>query len=410
MRAVKFGGSSVADAAGLRAAGALLADLRARGPVTAVVSAMAGVTDGLLGVARGALEGAAGWRDELRALGARHRATYGDLTGAIPPAFEAQWAAVEGDAAALSHLRAALDAPADSLAVARLSGWGERLAVQLLAAATTVAGATPYPVEDAPIQLLGPEAAGVIPEPSALATRAWLSPRLGLPITHGAIPILPGYIARDAEGRMTTLGRNSSDYSAAMIAAALGATRLTIYSDVAGVYTADPRVVAEARLLPALTYDEAARVARLGAKALHPRAVEPLASLAIPLELRASGAPHAAGTNIGPRERLARQCGRDAAWVVAARPAATAGAVEVSALWLPAWPDDVLDHAQAAIAARVMQRLATGSMLRVIAPDEACVTVAAERAAEVARALHAALAAGALAGVESARQRLAAGA
>jgi aspartate kinase len=410
MRAVKFGGSSVADAARLRAAGALLAGLRARGPVTAVVSAMAGVTDGLLGVAHGALEGAAGWREELGALGARHRATYVDLAGAVLPAFEAQWAGVEGDVAALSHLRAALDAPARGLAAARLSGWGERLAVQLLAAATTAAGATPYPVEDAPIQLLGPERAGVVPEPLALATRAWLLPRLAMPVTHGEIPILPGYIARDAEGRTTTLGRNSSDYSAAIIAAALGATRLTIYSDVAGVYTADPRVVADARLLLALTYDEAARVAWLGAKALHPRAVEPLAPFAIPLELRASAAPRALGTNIGPRDRLSRQCGRDAAWVVATRPAATAGAVEVSALRLPAWPDDAADHAQATIAARVMRRLATGSVPQVIAPGEARVTVAAERAGEVARALHAALAVGAPAGVESAQERLAAGA
>jgi aspartokinase/homoserine dehydrogenase 1 len=391
MRAVKFGGSSVADAPRLRAAGAILARLRARGPVTAVVSAMAGVTDGLLRVAAGATRGDAGWPDELDALGQRHRATYQALTREIPELFRRQWVEVEREAAALERVGPAWDAPARALAAARFSGWGERLAIGLLAAATEAEGAPAFALDDAPVLLSGRERPDVAPEPSALATRAWLLPRLAMPVMRGAIPILPGYIARDAEGRLTTLGRNGSDYSAAVIAAALGVTQLTIYSDVAGIYTADPRVLPVARLLPALAYDEAARIAALGARALHPRAVEPLVKSAIPLELRATSAPDAPGTDIGPAARLALQHAREAVWVVASGPSAIAGASDVVALRLPAWPahsDDGCDCA--ALAALAVEPFALIPLT--VARDKLLLTVAETHADEAVRALHAVLA------------------
>ncbi len=391
MRAVKFGGSSVADAPRLRAAGAILARLRAREPVTAVVSAMAGVTDGLLHVAHCAAHGGAeAWTGELRALGARHRAAYQALAGGVPDTFQRQWAEVEREAVTLARAGPALDASSRALAAARFSGWGERLAVGLLAAATVAEGAAAFPLDDASILLSGRERPGVEAEPSALATRAWLPPRLAMPVMRGAIPILPGYIARDAEGRLTTLGRNASDHSAAVIAAALGVTQLTIYSDVSGIYTADPRVLPDARLLPALTYDEAARIAALGARALHPRALEPLVSGAIPLELRAACAPDAPGTDIGPAARLTRQRAREAAWAVVSRPTSRPGAVGLTALRLPAWPlcDDGCDCG--ALAAAVVERFALAPLT--VARDELRLTVLESRTGEAIRALHAILA------------------
>ncbi len=391
MRAVKFGGSSVADAPRLRAAGAILARLGARGPVTAIVSAMAGVTDGLLHMADGAAVGSADWPGELDALGQRHKAAYQALAGEVPDLFRRQWVEVEREAEALARVCSSLDEPARALAAARFSGWGERLAVGLLAAATELEGAAAFTLDDAPVQLRGRERYGVAPEPSALATRAWVLPRLAMPVMRGAIPILPGYIARDAEGRLTTLGRNGSDYSAAVIAAALGVTQLTIYSDVAGIYTADPRVLPDARLLSALTYDEAERIAVLGAKALHPRAVEPLVKNAIPLELRAASAPDAPGTDIGPAARLARHYAREAAWVVASRLAPPPGAVEVTALRLPAWPARDHDDCDCAvIAALAVERFTLIPLT--VARDELRLTVAEARANEAIRALHAILA------------------
>jgi aspartate kinase len=391
MRAVKFGGSSVADAPRLRTAGAILARLRASEPVTAVVSAMAGVTDGLLRVADGATSGAApGWSTELRAIGERHRIAYHALTGAVPAVFERQWAQTEREAMALARIGPSLDAPARASAAARFSGWGERLAVGLLAVATELEGARAFALDDAPVLLSGRERAGVAPEPSALATRAWLLPRLAMPVMRGAIPILPGYIAYDAEGRLMTLGRNGSDHSAAVVAAALGGSQLTIYSDVAGVYDADPRVAPGARLLPALAYDEAARIASLGARALHPRAVEPLAQSAIPLELRAAHAPDAPGTDIGLAARLSRLHTREATWVVVSRSAGAPHVVDVTALRLPAWPrrEEGCDCVARAVLA--IERFALIPLT--VAWDELRLTVAESRAAEAMRALHVLLA------------------
>ncbi len=100
--------------------------------------------------------------------------------------------------------------------------------------------------------------------------------------------MLPGYLALRKTAQYTTLGRNGSDHSAAVIAAALDASAVYMYSDVAGVYQADPRIIAGARLLAALTYDEAATIAASGARVLHPATLPPLAQRGIPLYLRSA--------------------------------------------------------------------------------------------------------------------------
>src|SRR6185437_5604770 len=173
-------------------------------------------------------------------------------------------------------------------------------------------------------------------------------------------------------GALTTLGRNGSDHSAAVIAAALGAERLTIYSDVPGMLTADPRIAPDAILLPALTYDKAQRMATLGARALHPRTIEPIARWGIPLELRASETPHAPGTDILPGAAIPHGRARDAAWIVAARLLAgdPRGLAEVTAAWLPAWPlasasePTPHDCADAALACLPLQALGVQDVAR----------------------------------------------
>jgi hypothetical protein len=228
-----------------------------------------------------------------------------------------------------------------------------------------------------------------------------LLPRLALLVMRGGTPVLPGYIARDTTGALTTLGRNGSDHSAAVIAAALGAERLTIYSDVPGMLTADPRIVPDATLLPALTYDEAQRMATLGARALHPRTIEPVARWGIPLELRSSLTPHMPGTDIMPGAAIPRGRSRDAAWIVAARSLAGAearerGLVEVTAAWLPAWPladgapePTPRDCADAALALLPLADLAVHEVTRTA--DGARLLVDATRADAAVRALHTAL-------------------
>ena len=339
MRVVKFGGSSVADAARMRHVAAIVAELRAQGPVAVVVSAMAGVTDALIRVGQSAIAGDPRVTERLEDVALRHHEAWAALSGAPPAEFERLWAALTTEAHTLARRGAGQDVAARERLVARFSGWGERLVVSLLAAALREAGLTAEAFTEAPVTLHGAAGAETEPEPSPLATRALLLPRLAMLVMRGGVPVLPGYIARDTAGALTTLGRNGSDHSAAVIAAALGAERLTIYSDVPGMLTADPRVAPDATLLPALTYDEAQRMATLGARALHPRTIEPVARWGIPLELRATETPHAPGTDIMPESAQPWGRARDGAWIVAARPLASdARLAEVTAAWLPTWP------------------------------------------------------------------------
>jgi len=103
------------------------------------------------------------------------------------------------------------------------------------------------------------------------ATQAELLPLL----EASKIPVLGGFIGSTEKGVTTTLGRGGSDYSAAMVGAALDAREIQIWTDVSGVLTADPRIVANARTIPVLSYQEAAELAYFGAKVLHPRTIQP---------------------------------------------------------------------------------------------------------------------------------------
>lgn len=327
MRVVKFGGSSLADAERLMRAARIAARHREQAPITVVVSAMAGVTDALLRVSRAALAGDPAWHDELAEVERRHRAAYLAIAGTVTERFERQWQGCLREAEALaSGAGGQLSAALLEAATARFSGWGERLIVDLFARALVRAAvpAASFPEEPVLLDgvLLDPlEPSGYRPRPSTLATRAWLAPRLASLLLRGGVPVLPGYIARDASGGVTTLGRNGSDHSAAVVSAALGADALYIYSDVSGIYSADPRIVPAAEPLPAMTYAEAGAVALLGARVLHPHTVEPLDNWRIPLHLRSSLAPDAPGTEVQPEPPMVDASDAIAVyWVVTARP------------------------------------------------------------------------------------------
>ena len=504
MFVLKFGGSSMADAERILASARIAQATHAHTPVTVVVSAMAGVTDTLLRVAAQALTdgaisphadptldgaeasradvtdatdatggdgaGAIGagdagrsgvsWRDELARLEARHRQTFLAIGGWAPDVFALRWRALLAEAEALCASGLDGASPAGQAALARFSGWGERLAVDLMARALTVCGALAQAFADEPVILTGPRHGdhhtpgadathlsaqtsalldklaivepgeyGGVAQPSILATRAALAPRLALLVTRGGVPVLPGYIARDSAGRVTTLGRNGSDYSAAVIAAALGAAALYLYSDVPGLYTADPRVVPDAALLPALTYAEAGEIAALGARALHPRTVEPTARWGIPLALRSSLAPDAPGTDILPdgaafdaaaayarHEPLSEGNAqtRPERWVVAARPWAGRAStefgdalsergagdlVEVSATRLPPWPTTDVSDAEDGCPSCVAEALSALDADRAIQPlmvtytaRQLRIVVDSAVAPQAQRRLHAALA------------------
>jgi aspartate kinase len=129
-------------------------------------------------------------------------------------------------------------------------------------------------------------------------TRERASARLRPLIYEGKIPVVTGFIGATATGRLTTLGRGGSDYSATIIGAALDATEVIIWTDVDGVLTADPRLVPEARTLREISYNEAAELAYFGAKVLHPKTLRPVAEAGIPVWIRNSFAPERHGTKI----------------------------------------------------------------------------------------------------------------
>ena len=120
-----------------------------------------------------------------------------------------------------------------------------------------------------------------------------------------SVAVVTGFVASTADGVTTTLGRSGSDYTATILAAALDAASCTIWTDVDGVLSADPRVVPDAFSLPHLSYQEAAELAHFGAKVLHPRTMRPLVEAGIPLWIKNTLRPEARGTEIGPARATA---------------------------------------------------------------------------------------------------------
>jgi len=188
-----------------------------------------------------------------------------------------------------------------------IAAWGERLSVLLVAAAVRDTGVRAVPVRQEVIitnlppndvhQQPGTVIGGdPLPEETRSNARALISPL----VEQHMVPIAAGFIGRTPDGVVMTLGRNGSDYSATVIGAALDCTEVTIYTDVDGVMSADPRVVMNTRLLPRLSYAEAARLSWFGAKVLHPRTLIPVAHRNIPVRVRNTFRPHLGGTVIGP--------------------------------------------------------------------------------------------------------------
>ena len=117
------------------------------------------------------------------------------------------------------------------------------------------------------------------------------------------IVVVTGYVAVDSAGLQTTLGRNGSDFSASIVGALVGASSITIWSDVAGVMSADPRRVPESEVIPELSYNEAMELAYFGAKVLHPQTMSPAIDLEIPIWIKNTFDPGARGTRIGPGDQ-----------------------------------------------------------------------------------------------------------
>jgi len=300
LRVMKFGGTSVGDAERIRATAAIVAEHTRQQPTVTVVSAMAKVTDQLLKTAHAAAAGdVVAVQENLAAIGARHAEAARELLdGERLESFEAAtfpiFAEVENTCDGIRHLGYC---PARALDI--VLGAGERLSALLLAATLSQSG-TPAQACDA-TRLVITDANFGEAEPQIEPTTARLREAVPGLLAQGIAPIIAGFIGGTADGTPTTLGRGGSDYSATLVAACLNAADVIIWTDVEGIFSADPNLVPNARVLPAVTYQEAAELSYYGAKVLHPKTLAPLAERGIPVWTKSSFRPEAPGTVIAPR-------------------------------------------------------------------------------------------------------------
>ena len=301
---MKFGGTSVEDATAIRNVCAIV-KLAVNSRPVIVVSAIGGFTNSLLASVVKAIDGDA--RAATKSLDAdfdRHLAIAKEL---LDKESCAAFVSTVGDARSkirqLHKIIAAHPVTSPPLQD-EIVAYGEHLSSQLLTAALAENDVAARHV-DARSCIKTDEAYGAAtPQPMTAETiKTELEPLL----RAAKIPVLGGFLGSTARGVTTTLGRGGSDYSAAIIGAALLAREIQIWTDVSGVLTADPRIVMNARTIPILSYQEAAELAYFGAKVLHPKTIQPAIDKRIPVRVCNSRAPRAAGTLIVSESAAAPQ-------------------------------------------------------------------------------------------------------
>ena len=289
----KFGGVAMGDADAVRMAAT---HVRAGGPRLAViVSAMQGITDLLHGAARAAVQrNASAWEAAVEEFEKRHRAVVGDLlrqrkrlNSEIGQSVRELRAMCESISVLHELTRRAEDA-----VVAR----GERLMARIFVEFLNEQRIAASYVDAADVILTAPRLGSLWPDFTKCerAAKRVIRPLLD----EGKVIVIPGYIARGPDDEVVTLGRGGSDFSAAIVARSLGARSVTLFKEVDGLMTADPKSVPNARVLADVHYREAAELAFYGAKVLHPRTMIPLVDRRIPLFVRNAFRPESSGTRI----------------------------------------------------------------------------------------------------------------
>jgi len=294
---MKFGGTSMGSAERIEAAARLTTEQQAKRPVAIVVSAMSKVTDLLLDSLRKAEAGdEAGLDTNLAALTERHVTCCRAL---LPAGF--QETAIDGVNGLIGEFariaKGILMLGERPLAsVDRAVAIGERLSALLMAAYLESQNTRASAVNAA--QVIATDDVFGNASPLMEETRAHAASVVKPLLDQRVIPVVTGFNAATIDGRPTTLGRGGSDFSAAILAAAMDAEELWIWTDVDGIMTGDPRLIPDARVLDEITYSEAAELAYAGAKVLHPRTLAPLIERQIPVWSKNSFAPQKPGTRI----------------------------------------------------------------------------------------------------------------
>jgi bifunctional aspartokinase / homoserine dehydrogenase 1 len=297
MLAFKFGGSSLAGAERMRQAAALVREAAESRAMVVVVSAMKGVTDRLLDVGQLlALTRSQAARTQALAIIELHLAVLRDLN--LPREDHEQVAhELELLSRDLLHETPSFGHVAvNSATYDRLASFGERFAARLFAAVLSAALVKAVPVASSDFVVTCETFREARPDLEFTRNRGR---QVLLPLLlAGIVPVITGFVGATPDGRITTLGRNSSDYSGALIAHVVDAAELVIWTDVDGVYTANPKESDQAKLLNELSYEEAHALAANGAKVLHPQVLPLAAQSGMTVWIRNSFKPQARGTRI----------------------------------------------------------------------------------------------------------------
>jgi aspartate kinase len=293
---MKFGGTSVGDVAAFERVFRIVAAQVEKKPVV-VVSAMTKVTDALLAAfdtaKKGDYEAAVA---SLEPHFARHEEVSRTfLDENQQKSFDEELSFEKSELAELLKRVSRRSLPLAMMKDAVVS-YGEQLSSRLLAEVLKAKGVRARQIDSRRLIVTDDEYGAA--QPDWNETERLTKIELEYLIENGDVPVMGGFIAASRSGETTTLGRGGSDYSAALVAAALRAKELQIWTDVTGVMTCDPRLVAEARTIPVLSYEEAAELAYFGAKVLHPKTIQPAVDYSIPVRVCNTFEPNVVGTMV----------------------------------------------------------------------------------------------------------------
>ena len=294
MQVLKFGGSSVANPENLKRAIEIIRHKAATDRTIVVVSALGGITNSLLEAGRTAASGSEAYKEMVQTITTRHL----EMVKALLPLTDQSSTLsrvmqrcyeIEDICNGIYLLREFSSKTAD-----RLSSYGELLSSWIVSAYLIATG-TPNEWKDAR-ELIKTDIHFTKAMVDFNSTNNQLQHYFGA--SDAQLFIIPGFIASDPAGNTTTLGRGGSDYTAAIIGAAIDATSVEIWTDVSGMMTADPRLVTTAKDIPSLSYQEAMELSHFGAKVIYPPTIHPVMNKRIPVVIKNTFAPSDPGTLI----------------------------------------------------------------------------------------------------------------
>jgi aspartokinase/homoserine dehydrogenase 1 len=294
MQVLKFGGTSVANAENIRKVVGIVSAAGKKDKTVVIVSALGGVTDLLLSASSLAADGDESYKEKLAVVEQRHLEAVKQL---IPVAQQSQLLSlvkkscneIEDICSGIFLLRELTPRSKD-----RIASYGEWLSSRIMAATIQSMGTDVVWKDSRELIVTNSNFTAAEVDFGSTAEKV----KQFFASADNNLFLLPGFIAADKKSITTTLGRGGSDYTAAILAAALEASNLEIWTDVSGMMTADPRLTANARIIPHISYQEAMELSHFGAKVIYPPTIQPVMSKGIPVRIKNTFAPQDEGTLI----------------------------------------------------------------------------------------------------------------